>query len=45
MELTQVQKDLIIKGYNAYCAEIERLIQVRLTENMLELFKIGRAHV
>lgn len=40
MELTQVQKDLIIKGYEAHCAEIERLIQVRLTENMLELYSL-----
>ena len=40
MELTQVQKELIIKGYDADCAEIERLIQVRLTENMLELYSL-----
>jgi hypothetical protein len=40
MELTQVQKDLIIKGYEAHCVEIERLIQVRLTENMLELYSL-----
>ncbi len=36
MELTQVQRDLIIKGYEAHCAEIERLIQVRLTEGVVK---------
>lgn len=40
MELTQVQRQLIIKGYDAHCSEIERLIQVRLTENMLELYSL-----
>lgn len=40
MELNQVQRELIIKGYDAHCGEIERLIQVRLTENMLELYSL-----
>ena len=40
MELNPVQRDLIIKGYSAHCSEIKRLIQVRLTENMLELYSL-----
>ena len=40
MELNQVQRELIIRGYNAHCIEIERLIQVRLTEDMLELYSL-----
>ncbi len=40
MELNQVQRELIIRGYNAHCSEIERLIQVRLTEDMLELYSL-----
>lgn len=40
MKLNQVQRELIINGYNAHCREIERLIQVRLTEDMLELYSL-----
>ena len=40
MELNQVHRELIIKGYSAHCSEIKRLIQVRLTENMLELYSL-----
>ena len=40
MELNQVQRELVIKGYDAHCSEIKRLIQVRLTESMLELYSL-----
>lgn len=40
MGLKQVQRELIIKGYEAHCKAIEKLIQVRLTENMLELYSL-----
>ena len=40
MELNQVQRELIIKGYNAQCSEIERLIETRLNTDMLELYEV-----
>ncbi len=40
MELNQVQRALIIKGYNAHCSEIERLIETRLNTDMLELYEV-----
>ncbi|MEM8722204.1 MAG: hypothetical protein AAGE84_23400 [Cyanobacteria bacterium P01_G01_bin.39] len=40
MELNQVQKELIIKGYNAHCDEIERLVNDRLNIDMLELYDL-----
>ena len=39
VELNQVQRDLIIKGYNAHCSQIERLIETRLNTDMLELYE------
>ena len=40
MELTQVHRELIIKGYNAHCSEIKRLVETRLNTNMLELYEV-----
>lgn len=40
MELTPVHRELIIKGYNAHCSEIERLVETRLNTDMLELYEV-----
>ena len=40
MELNQVQKELIIKGYDAHYSQIERLIETRLNTDMLELYEV-----
>ncbi|MEM7590657.1 MAG: hypothetical protein AAF383_03900 [Cyanobacteria bacterium P01_A01_bin.83] len=39
-ELNQVQRELIIKGYDAHCSQIERLIETRLNTDMLELYEV-----
>lgn len=38
MELNQVHRELIIKGYDTHCKQIERLIETRLNKDMLELY-------
>lgn len=40
MELNQVQRELIIKGYDAHCSQIEKLIETRLNTDMLELYEV-----
>ncbi|WP_036799013.1 hypothetical protein [Pleurocapsa sp. PCC 7319] len=40
MELNQVQRELIIRGYDAHCSEIERLIETRLNTDMIELYEV-----
>ncbi len=38
--LSEQMKALIIKGYDAHCEEIERLIKTRLNTDMLELYEV-----
>ena len=39
-QLNQVQRELIIKGYDAHCGEIKKLIESRLNTDMLELYEV-----
>ena len=40
VELNQFQRELIVKGYDAHCSQMEKLIETRLNTDMLELYEV-----
>ncbi|MEL6440579.1 MAG: hypothetical protein AAFQ80_15135 [Cyanobacteria bacterium J06621_8] len=42
--LTEIQRELLIKGYEAHCDEIRKYIHTRLHTDMLELYNYMLAH-